>query len=108
MDREKYYVNIASGEISKTLVGDNRSFVIYASMDEIRQLRYHLDRMDEASFGSFWRAHVPFKPYHEDPENDQYDTHIEAVYTILYNCGTEDGREHISSLNIINTEHNKE
>src|SRR5690625_6005323 len=76
MEKEKYYVSLASGEISRIRFGNNDDFTIQATADEVRLLRAKLDNMHASEIGSFWRAHVPIKPYHNDQANDDYDREI--------------------------------
>lgn len=101
METEKYYVNIASGEISQNLVGNNNSFTIYATTDELRTLRTLMSGMHEGSMDSHWRSFVPFVPYHHDAGNDRYDRNLSEVYQFLYDHGDDDAKSHIETHELL-------
>src|SRR5699024_8154300 len=105
MDKKKYYINIGTGEISQLKYGDNDDFVIYADDDEILLLRRTLDRMDDASFRSFFRSHVPIIQYHHDQPNDDYDASIIVVFRMIYNLGDEQTKAHIEEMEIFGDQH---
>lgn len=105
MEKQKYYVNLASHEISKTKYHNNDSWIIYATEDEVRTLRTRLNDMDSANMGAFWRAHVPFMPYHHDAENDAYDSSLTETFQMLYELGDEQTKAHIENMNILNEKH---
>lgn len=100
MKKEKYYVNIATGEISQNLVGNNQSYKIYADLDDLSSLRMALNRMHEGGMSSFWRSHVPIMSYHYDSGNDQYDASLDEVFSILYECGDSAARDHIATFQL--------
>lgn len=100
MEKEKYYVNIATGEISQNLVGNNQSYTIYANLADLSSLRIALNRMHEGGMSSFWRSHIPIMSYHHDSGNDQYDANLNEVFSILYECGDAAAREHIANFQL--------
>src|SRR5690625_6893396 len=83
MERKKYFVSVASGEISQVQFGNNDDFTIYATDAEVKDLRAKMDVMHNAEIKSFWRAHVPIMPYHHDKANDQYNAGIDRKSTRL-------------------------
>ena len=93
--RNKYFVSVQSHEISRNRVGNNDDFVIYATDEEVQQLRSKFDQMRGAEWSSFWRAHVPIVPYHHDQPNDDYDREFTSVFEILYKLGDEQTKAHI-------------
>lgn len=101
MEKKKYYISIGTGEISEVKYGNNDEFVVYATMEEIRQLRQLLNGMDQADFGTYVRAHFPFVPYHKDEENDQYDEKITEAYKMIHQLGDETTKRHIESIGIL-------
>src|SRR5699024_7874011 len=80
-------------------------FVIYADDDEILLLRRTLDRMDDASFRSFFRSHVPIIQYHHDEPNDDYDASMIDVFRMIYNLGDEQTKAHIEEMEIFGDHH---
>jgi len=105
MEKEKYYVSLASGEISRIRFGNNDDFTIQATADEVRLLRAKLDNMHASEIGSFWRAHVPIKPYHNDQANDDYDREITEAFQMLFDLGNEETRTHITQMEILTDQH---
>jgi hypothetical protein len=39
--------------------------------------------------------------YHDDPENDDYDAQLTAVYRKLYELGTPETKRHIESMGVL-------
>jgi hypothetical protein len=101
LERKKFYVNIGSGEISQTKFGNNDEFTIHATNDEILLLRSKLNNMHGASWQSFWRAHVPIMPYHNDKPNDRYDDELAETYQMLYDLGDDNVKKHIEEIGVL-------
>ncbi|WP_085991499.1 hydrolase [Oceanobacillus senegalensis] len=101
MEKQKYYINVANGEISHRKHDNNDYLVINATNGEISYLRRKLESMHEASFSSFIRAHIPIVEYHNDSANDAYDDNLLEVYQMLYDLGNKQTREHIKSMGIL-------
>ncbi|MUK90052.1 hydrolase [Ornithinibacillus sp. L9] len=105
MEKKKYYVSLQAGEISQIKYDNNDEFLIYATDEEIDELRSKINQMDDAAFGTFLRAHIPIKPYHEDPQNDDYDAGITEAFQMLYQLGDENTKSHIESIGILSNRH---
>ncbi|MDY0405273.1 hydrolase [Virgibacillus sp. 179-BFC.A HS] len=105
MEKEKYYVNLGTKEISKTKYHNNDTYVIYATPVEVEQLRSKFDHMDDAEYRTFLRAHVPIMPYHHDEGNDDYDRGITNAFQMLYELGDEQTKEHITNIGILRDNH---
>ncbi|MGM8211938.1 hydrolase [Virgibacillus sp. W0430] len=99
--KEKYYVSLASREISRSRYHNNDDFTIYATEDEIEQLRSKLDAMYHADFNAYWRAHVPFMHYHNDKANEAYDGQVTQVFQMLYELGDEKTKEYIAETGVL-------
>lgn len=105
MEKKKYYVSMQSHEISQSISGNNDDFIIHATADEVRLLRAKFDNMRGAEWGTFWRAHVPIVPYHNDQSNDDYDNEMTQAFQMLYDLGDEQTRSHIDSMGILGDRH---
>ncbi|RCW66914.1 hydrolase [Saliterribacillus persicus] len=101
VEKQKYYVNVGTQEISQVPYGNNDDFTIYADEAEVYLLRKVFNGMHDADQSSFWRTHIPFKPYHNDSENDAYDAGIVDAYRMLYQLGDDSTRNNIKELGII-------
>jgi len=105
MEKSKYYISIATGEISKIPYQNNREFTIYATDDEIRLLRAKMDNLHDASMGTFWRSHIPIVPYHHDQSNDAYDRNITEAYRMIHELGDEEAKSHIEEMGVLDQRH---
>ncbi|MFD2208176.1 hydrolase [Virgibacillus halophilus] len=101
MDKQKYYVNLASQQISTVRFENNDSYVIYASEEEVRNLRQKLNHMHEGDMNAFFRAHVPIMPYHNDRGNDHYDSGMSEAFQIIYDLGDEKTKEHLTDIGVL-------
>lgn len=101
MEKTKYYVNIATQVISQIQSDENNNFIIFATGEEVFQLRQMLTEMHDADMGAFWRAHVPYVSYHNDQPNDQYDEGLVAAFQMIHDLGDEKTKEHIESMGIL-------
>lgn len=99
--KKHYYIDVGSGEISLSSTSSTWSFKIYASDDEITELRQLFDQNYRTEWQSFFRAHVPYVQYHYDRENDAYDQTIAKVYGMIYKLGDEKAKKHIKSMDIL-------
>lgn len=105
MNKQKYYVSITTGEISQIPYGNNDDFVIHATMDEVNLLRAKMNRMNDADFSSFIRAHVPIKPYHKDNPNDDYDEALTEAYQMVYDLGDHETKSNLKQMNVFGDRH---
>src|SRR5699024_9841473 len=95
------YVSISSREISQIQYANNDEFTVYATEDEIRQLRTKMDNMYDADNQSFWRSHVPIMPYHNDQANDAYDAGMTEALQMIHDLGDKQTKEHIMDMGIL-------
>ncbi|MBB6453398.1 hypothetical protein HNQ94_001847 [Salirhabdus euzebyi] len=101
MEKEKFYVDIGTHEISRLQAYNNNHFVIYGTPEEIMLLREVMDEMYNSELGTWIRAHIPIMEYHNDKTNDQYDEGMYRVYEMLYKLGDEKTKKHIESMGIL-------
>lgn len=100
--KEKYYVNISDGGIRKKSAEGSATFGIYADDGDLSKIREKMDNMDEANLASYVRAHIPFTPPDESPENARYDKNLKELYALLHELGDESTKAHIESIDILN------
>ncbi len=101
MEKKKYYVNLQSKEISQIQYQNNDMFTIEATDEEVLLLRKKLDGADVAEYDTFWRAHVPIVPYHNDPSNDRYDRNLREAYQMIYDLGDDATRSFIEETGML-------
>lgn len=99
--KEQYFVSVAQGKISQIPHAQDNDFAIMATKREMNQLRKIFDNMDFADNRTHFRAAMPFIPYHDDEDNDDYDRYITKAYQLIYDLGDEEARESIEQSGIL-------
>lgn len=101
MDKEKYYINIGTREISLNHDGNNDDFIIYATREEVTALREVFDEIYNSDVRSFYRAHIPFMPYHQDQDNDDTEVEMKNAFQKIHDLGDETTRNHIEQMGVL-------
>ncbi|UOQ94201.1 hydrolase [Halobacillus shinanisalinarum] len=101
MEKNQYYVNIGTREISINHDGNNDEFMINADREELLLLREVFNEMYNSDTRAFFRSHVPFEEYHKDSSNDEYDEGMMRAFQMLYDLGDEKTRQHISGMGVL-------
>ncbi|RDW20986.1 hydrolase [Oceanobacillus chungangensis] len=100
MEKNTYFINIGTGEISQIKNENNFALIIQATAEEVNQLRRKMDDMHDSSFDSFIRAQIPFLEYHHDQANEQYDKNLTEAYQLIHQLGNSQTKAHIESMGI--------
>ena len=100
-ERHDYYIEVATGEISRSSTDSEWNFKISATDEEITQLREVFDSNHSVDWQNFYRSHVPYVQYHFDRENDAYDENLQQVYGMLHRLGDEEVKKFIDSIGIL-------
>lgn len=103
-NKKTYYIGLANGEISQSATDSTWNFKIEANDDEIIALREYFDQNYSTDWQNFYRAHVPFVEYHNDSGNDAYDKTIKKIYSLIYQLGDEEARNHIERMGLLSEE----
>ncbi len=98
MEKQPYYIEIENGEIQSQPDVSPWNFRVFANEKEIQSLRELFNKMNKADSDTFWRAHIPYRPYHIDPENDHYDQSMMSIYEKIYELGDDEARSHIKKM----------
>lgn len=56
------------------------------------------NQKQEWEWKNFLRAHLPYIPYHLDPENDEVDLRLKKLYAVIHEYGTDDAKVLIESM----------
>ncbi|MEK4028387.1 MULTISPECIES: hydrolase [Bacillaceae] len=97
-EKNEYYISLANGEIMRQPTVSPWNFKIYATDVEITELRELFDANYTTEWANFFRAHIPYREYHKDKENDQYDEHMEKIYKIIYKLGDEEAKQYVKEV----------
>lgn len=100
MDKKRYYVSVQAGTILQNQGDATYELEIEASEDDVKLLEKLFDKRTTYEFDTFFRAHVPAVPYHFDMENDTYDKCLQEIYSLIYDLGTEQTKQHIESMRL--------
>ena len=100
-NKKTYYIAIADGEISQLATASSWDYRIEATDEEIIQLREYFEQNYSSDWQGFFRAHVPYLEYHNDPTNDAIDETTQKIYQMIYELGDNEAKEHIKSQGII-------
>jgi hypothetical protein len=101
--KKTYYVAVGPGEILQpqhTETG-NFEFEILATDEELDQLQELFEESQEANDDTAVRAHIPFREYHNDKENDAADYYLAQIYLKLHELGTPETKAHIETMNVL-------
>ncbi|CAG7624564.1 hypothetical protein PAESOLCIP111_02636 [Paenibacillus solanacearum] len=100
--KKTYYITVGSAEIlePEDVIG-NFELEILATEDEIDQLEELFDDRLDSEEASAVRSHIPFREYHHDEPNDDYDRSLAQIYKLLHQLGTPETKKHIESMNIL-------
>ena len=103
MEKKKYYVSVQSNSILVEQGATPYEMEIYATEREVEQLQELLNGKWDADESTFIRGIIPAMPYHLDDENDNYDFYLLEIYKKLYELGTDETKDQIDKMNILNT-----
>lgn len=100
MDKKRYYVSIQSRSIMYNQGDAAYELEIDATKEDVEKLTELFNQWEDADEKTFFRAHIPVIPYHHDTENDVYDNLLKEIYKTIYQMGTDQTKNHISSMNL--------
>jgi hypothetical protein len=102
-----YYVNLVSGKVLPEPSEEETHFKVIGTEDEINNLRRAFSQSYSDDLKTYARAHVPYKEYHKDNENVEYDNTMVNIYREIYKLGDEEAKRHIAAMGILNEEDNE-
>ncbi|MBH5317194.1 hypothetical protein I6N90_05145 [Paenibacillus sp. GSMTC-2017] len=101
-NRKPYYVSVQAGQILEDPEAAAYELEILANEDDksrLHELFKELNSMDNWSVLHFNSR--PFSPSNDVELNGNSDEIISRIYRLLYECGTEETKQHIESMGII-------
>ncbi|WP_201716960.1 hydrolase [Rossellomorea arthrocnemi] len=100
--KQTYFVDISNGDI---LQDPNQnaspSFRIFATPTEVNELKMLFNDNYDDDMSTMRRAQIPFRQYHNSPEDDRYDQSMKNIYSKIYTLGDEEARRHITKIGIL-------
>ncbi|WP_110926186.1 hydrolase [Bacillus massiliglaciei] len=100
--KQTYYVDLVSGDVlAQQLSGENASFRVFATDEELAELRQCLEKAHSSDLKAYARSHVPYELYHHDRGNDQYDESMVELYRMIHELGDDEAKKHIEEMGIL-------
>jgi hypothetical protein len=100
--KQTYFVDISSGDILQDPNQNaSSSFRIFATPTEVNELKMLFNDNYNDDMSTMRRAQVPFRQYHNSPEDDQYDQSMRNIYWKIYLLGDEEARLHITKIGVL-------
>ncbi|MGR3766371.1 hypothetical protein [Rossellomorea sp. NS-SX7] len=101
--KDTYFVDISSGDIvPHAEEARSVNYQIQATPDEVTKLKTLFEKNDDADMSTFNRAQIPFRQYHNDPENAQYDHSMHEIYEMIFKLGSDETRRNIKEMGVLN------
>lgn len=107
-EKKTFYINLGTREISQIHEGNNDVFTIEATEEEMMRLREVLTEEFNSDERSFWRAHIPYRHYSEDPDNDEYDYSLRKAYQMIHDLGDKQTKAFIEEIGMYQDENSEE
>jgi 1,2-phenylacetyl-CoA epoxidase catalytic subunit len=105
--RDTYFIDIGSGDVvPHAEEAKSVSYQIQATPEEVTKLKALFEKNYDDEVSTFTRAQIPFREYHKDPENAQYDHSMHKIYQMIHKLGNEETRKSIEEMGVLN--YNKE
>lgn len=101
MEKQKYYVGVASGQITRQPETTEWEFEIEATEEQIAKLR---ELFNQAARQNLDVAHVVLHPLSgrkEEHDLKNYDHTLQEIYRMIYELGNDEAKAHIVQNRII-------
>ncbi|MCA1066641.1 hydrolase [Rossellomorea sp. AcN35-11] len=94
--KQPYYVDINSGNILQDPSQKaSPSYRIFATPTEVNELKMLFNDNYDDDISTMRRAQIPFRQYHNSPEDDRYDQSMKNIFSMIYKLGAKK-HEHTS------------
>jgi hypothetical protein len=102
MEKKRYYVSVQAGTILEKQGDASYELEIEATPEELEKLTDIFEEMENFDLASSIQiATAVTIAYHHDESNDGYDYYLKEVYSLIYQLGTEQTKQHIRTMNIL-------
>jgi hypothetical protein len=100
--RKRYYVSVGAGQILEDSTAAPYELVIMANEEELNRLQElfeEISSFDEAQ--AFHFGSHPFGKATRQEIDGGYSYLIDSIYRLLYECGTDETKRHIESMQLL-------
>lgn len=98
MTKCKLYVSISDQRIYTHSTDSHWEYEIEIERPYIPIFKSLFDQMQLLEVDNFFRAHLPYIPYHYDKENDALDNRLYKVYALIHEFADRDTQKFIEKL----------
>lgn len=101
--RKRYFVSVTKQTITKISIDDSDEYEIFATHEEITELKKLLRAKDDRNFWFTVRNLVfdPLAKTEDGPYHDEENEYLKRIYQFVYLHGTEETRIKIESLGLM-------
>ncbi|TQS75569.1 hypothetical protein DX933_04640 [Ornithinibacillus gellani] len=105
-EKQIYYVTVDKEDIRTMSVPDSGiEFEIEASTDEVEEIRDLFKKKKSHAVKAVEYLAKPFDEFSVDDERYGYDAHLMEIYRRIYLLGTDDTKQKMREMGIINETH---
>ncbi len=73
-------------------------YEIEAEPEVLTVLDQLFEQKEQFEWQGFWRAHLPYIPYHLDRDNDGVDLRLKKLYAVIHEYGNEEAKQQIETM----------
>jgi hypothetical protein len=97
-EKQRFYVSVQAKTVMYDQGDAAYELEIDATPEQIKRLHELFESASEADFTNYLRAHNPVLIIEDLVNHDWYDLHLQEIYRMLYELGTDETRAHIEKM----------
>lgn len=101
MKKQKYYVGVGSGQITRQPETTDWEFEIEATEEQIARLRELFERANKQNLDIAYLVLHPLEGRKEEHDLKNYDHTLQEIYRIIYELGSEETKQFIRENQMI-------
>lgn len=101
MKKQKYYVGVGSGQITRQPETTEWEFEIEATEEQITRLRELFERANKQNLDIAYLVLHPLEGRKEEHDLKNYDHTLQEIYRMIYELGSEETKKFIRENQII-------
>jgi hypothetical protein len=99
--RKTYYVSVGAGQVLEDKEAAPFEFEIRANEEELSRLQQLFEDLSSADEAAAFHFPRQLTTQSLDDMNENYQHHLQEIYKLLYQLGTEETKRHIESIHIL-------
>lgn len=98
MEKYKLYVSLTDQRVYNYPDDSPWEFEVNVTREFVPIFHRLFEQVSELEMRNFWRAHLPYIPYHYDRDNHEIDLRTQKVYAIIHEFSDEETKQFIERL----------